>query len=57
MASARNADLETPLQMTETDLASTRVAAGLLQVKLDPRAFEQGRARCIELLKQKPATP
>ena len=57
VASARNADDETPLQMTETDLASTRVAAGLLQVKLDPKAFEQGRVRCIELLKQKPATP
>jgi ankyrin repeat protein len=57
VASAKNADDETPLQMTEADLATTRVAAGLLQVKLDAKAFAQGRARCIELLKQKPATP
>jgi len=51
VASAKNTDDETPLQMTEADLATTRVAAGLLQVKLDPKAFAQGRARCIELLK------
>jgi len=57
LASAKNADDETPLQMTEADLATTRVAAGLLGVKLDPVAFERGRARCIELLKQKPAAP
>ena len=57
VASAKNVDDETPLQMTEADLATTRVAAGLLQVKLDAKAFAQGRARCIELLKQKQATP
>jgi ankyrin repeat protein len=49
-ANAQNDDDETPLQSTEADPATTKVVAGLLQLKLDAETVEQGRAKCIELL-------
>ncbi len=49
-ANARNDDDKTPLQSTEADPATTKVVAGLLQLKLDAETVEQGRAKCIELL-------
>ena len=49
---------ETPLQSTAADPATTKVIAGLLQLMLDTKTVEQGRAKCIELLKKKkPASP
>jgi len=56
-AAAKNADDETPSQSTEADLATTKVVAGLLQLKLDTKALTEGRAKCIELLKKKSAAP
>jgi ankyrin repeat protein len=56
-AAAKNSDDETPVQSTEADPATTRVLAGLLQLKLDTKALAAGRARCIELLKKKSAAP
>jgi ankyrin repeat protein len=52
-ADATNDDEETPLQSTEADLATTKVVAGLLQLKLDAETVKQGRARCIELFDKK----
>jgi len=56
-ADATNDDDETPLQSTEADPATTKVVAGLLQLKLDAETVELGRAKCIELLNQKTSTP
>jgi ankyrin repeat protein len=56
-AAATNSDDETPAQSTNVDPATTRVLAGLLQLKLDTKALAAGRARCIELLKKKSAVP
>jgi ankyrin repeat protein len=56
-AAATNSDDETPAQSTNVDPATTRVLAGLLQLKLDTKALAAGRARCIELLKKKSAAP
>ena len=56
-AGAKNADGEIPVQLTEADAATTRVLAGLLQLKIDSKGLGPGRARCIELLKKKSGSP
>ena len=44
-AGTKNDDKETPLQSTESDPATTRVATGLLQLNLDTKRLQQGRAK------------
>ena len=56
-AGAKSKDGQTPLQSTEADAATTKVAAGFLQLKLDQKTVDAGRAKCIELLKKKTAKP
>ena len=56
-AGAKNADGEIPVQSTEADAATTRVLAGLLQLKLDTKSLGPGRVRCVELLKKKAGSP
>ena len=56
-AGAKSKDGQTPLQSTEADAATTKVAAGFLQLKLDQKTVDAGRAKCVELLKKKTAKP
>ncbi len=56
-AAAKSKDGQTPLQSTEADAATTKVAAGFLQLKLDQKTVDAGRVKCIELLKKKTAKP
>ena len=56
-AGAKSKDGQTPLQSTEADAATTKVAAGFLQLKLDQKTVDAGRVKCIELLKKKTAKP
>ena len=53
----KSKDGQTPLQSTEADAATTKVAAGFLQLKLDQKTVDAGRIKCIELLKKKTAKP
>ena len=56
-ARAKSKDGQTPLQSTEADAATTKVAAGFLQLKLDQKTVDAGRVKCVELLKKKTAKP